>query len=226
MAAFPGFPPEALQFLAELRENNDRDWFEAHKATYRKALREPLVELVLQVGDELEKLAPGFQTDPKKCIYRIHRDIRFSPNKQPYKTHFAASFSSKALEKHAGAAFYFHASSEELLVGGGVYMPGSKELLAIRRKLQAETDRYRSIIGARTFKQYFGEPVGEKLKRPPKGFDADDPAIELLKSKQWLAAERLPPKLIETPRLLPEIVKRFRAIAPFLLFLNEPLLEG
>lgn len=224
MARFPGFPKEGLQFLGDLKKNNDREWFKARKTVYEETIKAPMIELVLALGEEFESFAPGYLTDPKKAIYRIYRDTRFSNNKAPYKTHVAASFNHKSLVKHAAAGFYFHFSPEELLVGGGVYMPGSAELLAIRRHISADPAAYRSIVSARPFERYFGEVTGERLKRPPKGFLPDDPAVEVLKQKQFLAAESLDPELALSPKLLPELRKRFAALAPFIEYLNQPLL--
>ncbi len=224
MPRFSGFPAEALQFFRDLEKNNDRDWFKARKSVFDQSVKGPMTELVLALGQDFEQFAPGYLTDPKKAIYRIYRDTRFSSDKTPYKTHIAASFNHKSLVRHAAAGFYFHLSPKELLVGGGVYMPGSQELLAIRRHIAADPAAYRKIESNRTFKRYFGEVVGARLKRPPKGFDPDHPAIETLKQKQFLASDRLDPKLALSPKLLAELSRRFKALAPFIEYLNEPLL--
>lgn len=224
MARFSGFPKGGLQFLRDLKKNNDRDWFKARKSLYEEAVKAPMTELVLALGEDFEKFAPEYLTDPKKAIYRIYRDTRFSKNKAPYKTHVAASFNHKALAKHAAAGFYFHLSPDEILMGGGVYMPGSAELLAIRRHISANPVAYGAVVSNRTFKRYFGEVTGERLVRPPKGFPPDDPAIETLKQKQFLASENLDPELALSPKLLPELSKRFKALAPLIDYLNQPLL--
>ena len=104
-------------------------------------------------------------------------------------------------------------------------MPGSAELLAIRRHISADPAAYRAIVAARPFKRYFGEVVGERLKRPPKGFASDDPVLETLKQKQFLASDNLDPKLVLSTKLLPELRKRFQALAPFIDYLNAPLLR-
>ncbi len=226
MARFPGFPPDALKFLEGLQKHNDREWFAANKQTYESKVKAPLTDLVVALGEELDKFAPGLQTDPKKAIYRIYRDIRFSPNKKPYKTHMAASFTEKSGEKHVFAGYYFHVSPAELLVGGGVYMPGSQELLAIRKRLSAEPDGFRKVIRAAPFKRLFGELQGDKLKRAPKGFSPDDPAVELLLYKQFLAADKLDPQLVESPNILPEIVKRFKALQPLIDWVNTAVKDG
>jgi uncharacterized protein (TIGR02453 family) len=222
-SAFPGFPREALEFLRDLKLNNTREWFQPHKQIYDEKVKAPMSELVLALGEALKESAPGFSTDPEKAIYRIHRDVRFSPDKSPYKTHIAAVFSPRGLDKHAGAGMYFQISSDEILVGGGVYAPGSQELLAIRKHLVRSADDFRRILRDGQFRKVFGEMTGEKLKRVPKGFLADDPAAGLLVYKQFLVMRLLPPDLAVTPQIYPELLKHFKAMTPFLQFLNAPL---
>lgn len=221
---FPGFPPETLQFLKDLKVNNNREWFQANKSVYDEKVKAPMIELVLALGEELRDFGTDLVTAPDKAIYRIYRDVRFSKDKSPYKTHVAAVFSVRGLDKHAGAGLYFHFSPDELLAGGGIYMPGSQQLLAIRQSIAAEHEELRGIVKNRTFKRYFGEMSGARLKRSPKGFAPDHPAADLLLYKQFLAGDQLDPAIIETPKLYKELVKRFRAIEPFIVFLNAPLL--
>lgn len=226
MARSPGFPPQTLKFLRQLDKNNDRDWFQAHKSDYEEYVKAPMHSLVLALGEDLEKFASGFQTDPKKAIYRIYRDVRFSNDKRPYKTHLAASFFPKAMEKHAGAGYYFHIAPAEVFLGGGVYMPGPGELFAIRKRLSKEAASYRKLTSAAAFKRLFGEVQGERLKRPPKGFSPDDPALDLLLGKQFLASAQLPAELAETAKLQTEITKRFEALQPWIDWLNEAVVSG
>lgn len=226
MARFPGFPPQALKFLRQLEKNNNREWFQAHKNDYEAYVKAPMHDLVMALGEDLEKFATGFQTDPKKAIYRIYRDIRFSNDKRPYKTHVAASFFPKAMEKHAGAGYYFHIAPAEIFLGGGVYMPGTKELLAIRKRLSKEAASYRKLTTSAAFQRLFGEVQGERLKRPPQGFSPDDPALDLLLGKQFLASAQLPAELAETPKLQTEISKRLETLQPWIDWLNEAVKKG
>jgi uncharacterized protein (TIGR02453 family) len=220
---FPGFPPQTLAFLSDLKANNNRDWFQAHKADYEQYVKAPMVECVLALGEELGDFGNELITAPDKAIYRIYRDVRFSKDKSPYKTHVAAVFSPRGYDKHAAAGLYFHFSPEELLVGGGIYAPGSTELLAIRERIAGGPDEFRSILKDRTFRRRFGEMTGAQLKRIPKGFPADHPAADLLVYKQFLAGAKLDPRIVQTPKLSPQLVKHFRAIEPFLVFLNSGL---
>jgi uncharacterized protein (TIGR02453 family) len=222
-SSFPGFPAEALEFLRDLKLNNNRDWFQPRKKIYDEKVREPMLELAAALNEEIAEFAPEMVSDPKKAVYRLYRDVRFSPDKSPYKTHIAAVFSPRGLEKHSGAGMYFHISVDEVLVGGGIYAPGSKELLAVRSHLAAHAKELNSILRERRFRSLFKEMTGEKLKRVPKGFSADDPAADLLVYKQYLAGTLLPPDIVTTPKLFRELVKHFRAITPFLQFLNVPL---
>jgi len=220
---FPGFPPEAREFLGDLKRNNTREWFTPRKPVFEDKVKGPMSELVLSLGEAMREFAPELNADPKKAIYRIYRDVRFSNDKSPYKTWIAAVFSPRGLGKHAAAGAYFHMSPEEILVGGGVYAPGPGELLAIRNHIAGHAAQFRALLKERAFRRCFGEVTGETLKRAPKGFAKDDPAVDLLRHKQFLAMNRLPPEIAETPKLYSEIAKSFRAMMPFLRFLNSPL---
>lgn len=226
MPAFPGIPSDGIEFLRDLKQNNEREWFQPRKPVYDEKLRGPLLELVAAVNDELKRFAPDYRTEPSKAVYRIYRDTRFGDDKTPYKTHAAASFHHRSLGKHVSGGFYFHFSPTEFLVGGGLWKPGSKELLAIRRRISDDPDALRSVLANRSFRKLLGEMSGEQLKRPPKGFSADDPALDLLLYKQFLASAQLDPQLIETPKALREITKRFEAIAPMVEYLNSAIEGG
>jgi uncharacterized protein (TIGR02453 family) len=223
MDTFRGFPKEALRFLRALKRNNNRDWFLAHKDTYEASVKAPMTELVTAVGGAILNFAPEMVVDPRRNIYRIHRDIRFSQDKSPYKTHVAALFWPRGLEKNACAALYFHLEPAEVLIAGGIYMPGPAEIRAIRNHIAANWEQSKSIISAPQFKKLFGGLEGEKLSRPPRGFPVDHPAIELLRYKQFLVSITSPPALAESPELFPRIVTAFAGMMPLIRFLNAPL---
>lgn len=220
---FPGFPPAARQFLRDLAANNNREWFKAHKSDYDAFVREPLLALVDELGTALLEHSPGYLCDPRKSVYRIYRDIRFSKNKAPYKTHAAAVFPPLGLERHAGAGFYFHFSAEELLVGGGVYAPGSRELRSIRQQIADDPAELREILGTAAFRKAFGDLEGQQLKRVPQGFPKDHPAADLLVFKQFLAGTTLPAEEIEKRTVAALIDRHFRTLSPLLAYLNRPL---
>jgi uncharacterized protein (TIGR02453 family) len=223
--SFNGFPREALRFLSELEENNDREWFQPRKADYEQYVREPMERLTAILNAGLARHAPDYVTEPAKAIYRIYRDTRFSANKTPYKTHIGTLLWHQRLGKNGGAALYFHVSRKELLIAGGVYKPSSEVLLAIREHIAANHERLRAILKRKTVRDSMGELQGDALSRPPKGWTADHPAVDLLKRKDLLLEVTLDPKIALKPEICGELSRRIRAMVPFVEFLNEPLLK-
>jgi len=221
---FPGFPPEALAFLRGLKRNNRREWFQPRKEIFETKLKAPMIHLVEAVNSKLLEFAPDHITDPKKAVYRIYRDTRFSADKTPYKTHLAAIFPHQALQKHSSAGFYFHITEKSVGIAAGAYMPGPAELLAVRTWLAENHAEFRKA--ARRPQTLFGKLEGSTVSRVPKGFAAGHPAEDLIKMKQWLYWVELDAKLATTPKLLPELVKRFRAAAPVIAMLNGPLIKA
>ena len=220
---FPGFPKEGIDFFRALARNNRREWFQPRKAIFEEKVKQPMRILVEEVNRALAGFAPDYVTDPEKSIYRIYRDTRFSADKTPYKTHIAASFARRGLAKHGAAGLYFSISLKEIEVGGGIYMPPPETLLAVRTHVAARHEELRRIAGASAAKRLFGAMQGEQLSRVPKGFCAEDPAADLLRYKQYLLFTTLDVALATTPKLLPTLEKHFRAMIPFLEFLNAPL---
>ncbi len=223
---FPGLPPEARRFLRDLRENNRREWFQPRKALFEKHVRQPLLQLVDEAGRALAEHSPGFLLDPPKSVYRIYRDIRFSKDKSPYKTHVAAIFPPVGIPRHGGAGFYFHFSADELLIGGGLYRPASPDLARIRSQIAADPDELRAILGAPAFQAAFSGLDGERLKRAPRGFPRDHVATDLLVYKQFLAGATMPASEVERPSIGPLLDSHFRALGPLVAYLNRPLLSG
>jgi len=221
--AFPGFPPEGIQFFRGLARNNNRDWFQPRKAIFDEKVKGPMHELVAALNASLLGYAPDYVTDPAAAVYRFYRDTRFSKDKSPYKQQIAASFRRRGLPRHDGASFYFSVSHKEVAVGGGIYMPMPETLLAVRNHIAARHDEFRRIAENRTVRKLLGEVQGEQLSRTPKGFPCGHPADDLLRRKQFLLYVELPPDSATTSRLFREIDSRFRAMTPFLEFLNAPL---
>jgi uncharacterized protein (TIGR02453 family) len=223
---FPGFPGEAITFFRGLARNNNREWFLPRKPLFEEKVKQPMWDLVEAVNAAMKEFAPEYVTDPAKAIYRFYRDTRFSKDKSPYKDHIAASFPRRGLACEGAAGYYVSISHKNVGVGGGVYMTMPQTLLAIRNHIAEHYDDLRRIVAARSVKSLFGELHGEQLSRVPKGFPKDHPAEDLLRYKQFLLFTELPPELATTPELYKEVRKRFRAMAPFLEFLNAPLLTS
>lgn len=223
-ASFPGLSKQALRFFRELEENNNRDWFEAHKGVYLEHLKAPMEALVEAVGAEMVKFAPNEVTTPQKAIYRIYRDTRFSGDKTPYKTHLGASFFRHDLGKHIAGGYYFEVSHKHVGIAGGVYMPTPENLRLLRGHIADNGARFKKIVGAKRLVEKLGPLQGERLVRPPKGFDPDHAAIDWIKCKQWYYWKELPAELAATPKLLGELVECFKLMQPTIEFFNEPLL--
>jgi uncharacterized protein (TIGR02453 family) len=219
---FPGFPPEAMTFLRGLTRHNDRDWFQPRKEIFENQLKTPMLALCEALNDEFRKFAPEYINEPKKAVYRIYRDTRFSDDKSPYKTHLAAVFPRRGLSKQASPGFYVSLSLKGVDVAGGVYQPEPDQMLAIRTWIAENHAKFRkaAIIPE---KLMGGKLQGESLQRIPKGFDATHPAADLIKMKRWLYYTTLEAELATTPKLIAELSKRFRIIHPVLEMLNEPL---
>ena len=181
-----------------------------------------MLDLVAEINRGLIRFAPEYICEPEKSVYRIYRDTRFSSDKTPYKTHIAAIFTRRGLEKHAGAAYYFSVSPKEIEIAGGVYMPGPQQLLAIRNHIAASCQEFRALALNRKLRNEMEDLKGERLSRSPKGFDPAHPAADYIRMKQWLFYTMLDSGLAVTDQLLPEIIKRFRLLSPFIGFLNRP----
>lgn len=220
---FAGFPEEGIDFLKRLKRNNRREWFQPRKEIFERSVKAPMTELVEALNREFVQWAPLYATDPKKAIFRIYRDTRFSNDKSPYKTHAAAVFGKRGIAGHSGGMFYFHVSGEGVLAAGGVHQPEPAMLLTLRQHIADCHNQLHELMRDRKLRKLLGELQGEELSRAPKGFDPDHPAIGLIKKKEWLYETTLPASLAATPRLLTEIVIRFRAVLPLVEFLNRAI---
>lgn len=224
-ANFPGFPKEGIAFLRALKKNNDREWFTPRKATFEQTVKQPMIDLVSALHREMTRFAPEYVGDPAKCVYRIYRDTRFSKDKTPYKTYASALFLRQGFDKYSGGAcYYISVSPEEIEVAGGIYMPERDILLEVRQHVADHHQEFRKILAAPKVKKLFGELHGDQLSRVPKGFDAEHPAADLVRRKNFLLDVMLDSKMATTPELFKEIAARLEAMTPFIEFLNKPLL--
>ena len=220
---FPGFPPEALKFLRALKRHNDREWFQPRKPEFERVLRDPMLALLDRINGHLIRFAPDYCTEPAKAIFRIYRDTRFSKDKTPYKSHVAAVFSHRMLPRNSGAGFYFQVSTEKAGIGGGIHMPPADELKKIRLHLAENHGRYQKTMRGVGAKKIAGGFFGHAMSRVPKGFGCEDPAAELLKCRSFFYYADLEPEAMLSAGFEKDVVSRFRAIAPFVELLDEPL---
>jgi uncharacterized protein (TIGR02453 family) len=222
----PRFPPETLTFLRALKRNNRREWFLAHRDGYERNVRQPMVEVIERLAEDFRSFAPDLVASPKSSMYRIYRDVRFSENKAPYKTHVAATFPARGLPKHEGAGLYFHVSPDDVWVGGGMYAPQTPQLHTVREHIASNLKRFRAIVESPGFRRSVGRLEGVRLQRVPRGFPKDHEAAEYLKFRQLLAGRELPPSCATSPKFYTALLSVFRQVAPLVHFLNEPLLKG
>jgi len=218
------FSPDALKFLRGLQRHNDRAWFDPRKATYEREIKQPMLALIDEVNHAFADFAPEHVRPPHKAMMRIYRDTRFDASRgtvpRPYKTNVAAWWVRTGLEKTSGAGFYFHFSPKETVIAAGAYMPSPEQLLAIRRHIERSYKELRAILGDRKLTAAMEEFEGNRLKRAPRGFPADSPALDLLVCRQWGVSATLPAERVIQPGLVKEIVRRFRLAAPLVHFLN------
>jgi len=170
---------ETINFLKELTLNNNRDWFQEHKSWYETAKNE-FKSFVQQVKSELSEM----DKIEKAKVYRIYRDLRFTKDKTPYKTHFSAQFMRKG--KHRRGGFYMQISEAEVLVAGGFWGPDKNDLQYIREGILADAEPLREAFKNKEIRNRFGGLTGEELKTAPRGYDREHPDIDLLRKKQFL----------------------------------------
>ena len=213
-----------VQFLRALKRNNRREWFQPRKHLYEQQVKEPMLELVTALNGDFMKFAPNFVTEPKKAVFRIYRDTRFSADKTPYKTHVAASFWRRGSDYTGAGGFYFSVSHDQIEVAGGIWHPSPETMLLVRTHIAASYPEMRRILANKKSRKLVGDLQGDELTRAPKGFDPQHPALDLIKKKDWILDTALDSTLATTPKLYREIVDRFRAIAPLIEYLNRPLI--
>lgn len=220
----PAFPKATLTFLRALARNNDREWFRARKDRYERDVRGPMIAVLAALDRDFRTFAPEFEASPRVCLFRPYRDTRFSEDTSPLKTNVAAVFPQRGLGRMQGAGLYFEVSPSGVLVAAGLYAPSPPELRAVRAHIAANLGRFRSIVESPAFVRDAGGLKGDTLARMPKGFGPSHPAARFLKMKQFLVWREFPAAFATTPRFYGTLLEVFRAAAPFVRFLNEPLL--
>ena len=226
LAPFEGFPPDALQFLADLADNNSRDWFQPRKADYERLIKDPLASLCIALAERFEELRLPLQADPRKSPFRIYRDVRFSKDKSPYKTWQGADFpwidSTGDDQRERGAVGgYFHFSPGDIFVGGGMWHPEKERLAAFRETVDRDPSAVFEAIEDDRFRSVFGTVDGERLTRNPRGYDKDHPYPELLRLKDVVFSRRLSDRDVTSAKLPEIIANDLDAARPVLGFLDR-----
>ena len=213
---------KVLEFLSDLKENNNRDWFNDHKEYYDEA-RNEFVQLVESLIPALAVNNPLMANlEIKDSIFRIYRDVRFSKDKSPYKTQMGA-YLAPGGRKSIYAGHYIHIEPDNSFLAGGSYCPSGDKLKNIRSEILYNTDEFKSIINTSDFKNLFGDISGSKLKRPPIGFPKDFEDIELLKFKDYTIFHPVKNEAIDNPDFLKNAISIFEKMNPFNDFLNRAI---
>jgi uncharacterized protein (TIGR02453 family) len=212
-----------LDFLKALKSNNNREWFLENKASYLEAKEnyENFVQEIINRIVDFDPILKGLEA--KSCIYRINRDIRFTNDKSPYKSHMGA-FIVKGGKQNGNryAGYYFHIEpGNSSLVAGGAYVPPAPWLTSIREKIDYEGDKLVRIIKNKDFVSTFGQLEGEKLKTVPKGFSKEHPHIDLLRMKSFLVEKSISDREVLSEGLIDDVVKAFRIMKPLNDFMND-----
>lgn len=214
-----------LKFIEDLKKNNNREWFAENKPRYEQA-RADFEQLVAQIIQGINTFDPELgYLEPKKCIFRIYRDVRFSEDKSPYKNHFGAVFRARGLDKTSG--YYFHLDPDESFVSCGYYMLMPDQLKKVRRGIYNDFETFSSIINEKSFKEEFGDLYKDEdmLKRVPNGFDKDHPAAEYMKLKHFYVFKPLSYKQLLDKNLVSYVTSVYKQMYPLSEFLNDILLE-
>ena len=218
------FKPSTFKFLKDLKKNNNKTWFEKNKSAYLDA-KDDAEHFVEQVIKGLGKIDADIAVLlAKDCTYRIYRDVRFSNDKTPYKTHMGA-FLNKGGKKVPTAGYYIHAEPGQSMAGGGLWMPMPAELNKVRQEIDYNFAEWTKILGDRRFKKYFPDGLDQEavLSRPPKGYDAENPAIGFIKLKSFVVTRRVSDETMQSRSLLKEVTGVFGAMKEFIDFLNRAL---
>ncbi|MGB7393530.1 MAG: DUF2461 domain-containing protein [Pricia sp.] len=212
----PTITKEALYFLEKLKRNNNRDWFTEHKEEFKSHQSDAkdfytLVTDNLKVHDQIEKMK----------MFRIYRDVRFSKDKTPYKSHFAASFSRLGAENRGG--YYIRIKPSESFIATGFWGPNKEDLLRIRKELELDASAFREIINEKSFTKIWGELQGDAVKTAPKGFEREHENIDLIRHKQFIFQRNFTDIEVLSPAFIDEIDVSFRAVRPYFDFMSDVL---
>lgn len=223
--AFPGFPSQTLKFLKDLSNNNDRDWFNERKPKYEQFVREPALALITAMQKPLDKQAPMLEAIPKKVggsLMRIYRDTRFSKDKTPYKTNVGIHFRHEQGSNVHAPGVYLHLEPSGCFMGAGIWHPEKEALLSIRQFLAEHPDLWKKAVYGKKFREAY-ELTGDRLKRPPAGFDKEHPYIEDLKRKDFIGISPLTKAQVESPELIKVMVQKIKAADALMRFLCDAL---
>jgi len=224
------FTSAALRFFRGLAAHNEKQWFEAHRAEYETEVREPMRALIDDMDVEFARFAPEIGADPKRSMFRIHRDIRFSKDKSPYKTHAACCFHHRGASRRVGAeanegsaGFYFHLQpGGKSMLGAGVWMPPRPQLNRLRNAIAEKPAVFESMTRALP-KRFGGLDTYAVLKRMPRGYTDDHPAAKWLRYESFTSGRSLTDAQVTSAKLAPLLARQFEDLLPLVRWINGTL---
>ena len=218
---YTGFKPETLEFLRELKKNNNRDWFKENKTRYEEQVLDVALHFIQSMQDPIKEISPHFTAIPKRMggsLMRVYRDTRFSKNKLPYKTNIGIQFRHEQAKNVHSPGYYVHIEPDDVFLGAGMWMPESESLLGIRQRIADKPAEWQRAKGGKTFVRHF-KLGGSSLTRPPRGFDKEHPMIEDIKRKSFIAVKNMNLGEVLDPRFQRKVETAFKAATPYMQFL-------
>lgn len=215
---------EYFRFFDELEHNNNKEWFDVNRERYENHVKKPFQSLVESLIKEVNRLEPGIEQNPSKCIFRINRDIRFSKDKTPYKLHRAAVFGNNG-KKTEGPCYYFHVGIRDIEVGGGMYDVSKENLYKIRQEIFYNSEELETIILSKDFKNTFGGIQGEVNKVLPKEYSDFAKTHPYIFKKRFYIGTEFDREEVLTEDFSDKIMSIFRKVKPFNDYLLEAILD-
>jgi uncharacterized protein (TIGR02453 family) len=220
------FTENYIAFFNELKENNNKAWFDENRKKYGNHVKNPFKEFVGAFINEVEKSGTPLLLQPSDCIFRINRDIRFSKDKTPYKTNCSAVIVEGGKKEKEIPGLYFEIGYKTLNIYGGVYMASTPQVKAVRDEIAYNLKEFQALVNEKNFKKLFGEILGEKVSRTPKGYEDVATQEPLIFNKSWYFMAQLPIETICQENLLEVMMTYYNAMQPLCNFLKVPMLEG
>lgn len=215
-----GIQQSTINFIKELKANNNREWFAENKRKFQET-NEHFISFADDVLFEMNKIDTIENVSGKKSVFRIYRDVRFSKDKTPYKTHFSGSFKRATAALRGG--YYFHIEPGNSFIAGGFWAPNPKDLLRIRKEISIDSCDLKEILESEKFKTIFGELIGERVKTAPRGFDKNHPEIELLQLKQFIVSKKISDHELQKENFTNVVVEIFKEMRPFFDYMSSVL---
>jgi uncharacterized protein (TIGR02453 family) len=219
------FTDDFSQFFMDLAGNNNTEWFHANKERYDKSVKAPFEAFIEKIIEEISKLDSDYQITPKECIFRLHRDVRFSKDKSSYKLFSSAVISPKGRKDKSIPGLYLKLSPEDMWIMGSCYDPSTAQLKKIRTAISRDPKAFRALIERPDFKEKFGELKGEVNKRIPKEFQEVFKTEPLIARKQYYYGAEMPPETITDYNLVSLVMDHWKSMRPVSDFLTKAISE-